>query len=658
MAQKAHEKTLFHLVPLNPEAEDALQHPDNRRFVSSSPIAGKPALEVGFHIPPFSRGHVITRLGRNTDLILRNSFSAVHVAFEIHPETFVVMLSVRTKRVSSVTVAPVMDETGNQIEPQSITGDCAIIYGQLYDITIASYIFRLTWRYPDASKSLESLKELATSGYRDSMSRLKDVRSRDLSLLEPSTPASWYMTRLQSAKAPLVVEADANMRILIGKGAYGKVYKTVDRMTGNFFAVKVVNLKAPEIINIELSRAALHKEIKILEALSHVCSIPFHLLNLLETTYLTGALDQENIIECLGTKDFDTDCPLIFMPKRPGSLESLVAAEDASDELCEQVLREMLSALDYLAFRKICHRDVKPQNILYDVVDQGRYRFQLSDFGMANDFRFAKTICGTPLYLAPEIRARQPQTPKIDVWSLFATIAVIHPRIAFPPKDIRSEDEIPHAIHAAAASIPPLMPMARINPTHRASAAQMLIALFNGQGLTTPRSSIPEISPEYPEPALEMVRPEPTFPQLVEYCRRDRQTRRPSRPTARHGVLPNRIPEYQPREQPVQRVPAPRDRVAKPLSPRVALPQRQPQQAEPLPKQQLPQRRPGNKPSPKFRDHEPEKKFPHKEEQKPTQERLPGVVKEVVQDSVLTPRLPGMFPELDAQTVSQEAPKA
>lgn len=66
------------------------------------------------------------------------------------------------------------------------------------------------------------------------------------------------------------MEADITARTYISEGAYGKVYKTVDQMTGNFFAVKVINLRNPDIVNIELARAALHKEIKILEAVSHV----------------------------------------------------------------------------------------------------------------------------------------------------------------------------------------------------------------------------------------------------------------------------------------------------------------------------------------------------------------------------------------------------
>lgn len=267
MDRKPTDKVLFHLVPANEAAEEALRHPDNRRFVSLSSSKNKPGLEIGFHVPPFSRGHVIARLGRNTDLILRESYSAVHVAFEIHPETLVVMLSVRTKQASSVTVAT-LEEEGVDNDP--ISGDCAIIYGERYRIGIASYVFNLTWRDLGDSDPAAALKGLTMKGYEDSMVRLKDVRSRDRSLLETSTPNSWYMTRLQSSKAPLVREVDL-ARLLIGQGAFGKVYKTIDAATGNYFAVKVVDLASQGgTVGIELARAALHKEMKIMERVSHV----------------------------------------------------------------------------------------------------------------------------------------------------------------------------------------------------------------------------------------------------------------------------------------------------------------------------------------------------------------------------------------------------
>ncbi|KAI1335059.1 hypothetical protein F5Y15DRAFT_420293 [Xylariaceae sp. FL0016] len=206
------------------------------------------------------------------------------MAFEIHPETLVVMLIVRTKSPSTVTASAV-DE--NEY-PQETSGDCAILYGQAYKIKIASYVFRLAWNSSEPTNTVQYLKDTATSDYQDALHRLKDVRSRDHSVLGPESAQSYYMTRIRSSKAPLV------------------------------------------------------KEIKE---------------------------KRDNIIECLGAKDFATDEPLIFMPFRQGHLRSLFEEGKCNRTIYTQVLRQMLSALDYLAFENYCHRDVKPVNILYYITE-------------------------------------------------------------------------------------------------------------------------------------------------------------------------------------------------------------------------------------------------------------------------------------------------
>ncbi|KAI1273292.1 hypothetical protein F5Y07DRAFT_260563 [Xylaria sp. FL0933] len=108
------------------------------------------------------------------------------------------LLSVRTKRVSSVGIARIEDKKNGQV----ISGDCAILYGQDYSITIASYEYELVQRPTEGPDEVQSLKDLTTRGYEDAMQRLKDVRSRDLSIPESSTAKSWYITRLKSVKAP------------------------------------------------------------------------------------------------------------------------------------------------------------------------------------------------------------------------------------------------------------------------------------------------------------------------------------------------------------------------------------------------------------------------------------------------------------------------
>ena len=78
---------------------------------------------------------------------------------------------------------------------------------------------------------------------------------------------------------------------------------------------------------------------------------------------------------------------------------------------------EIVCALEYLHSCKIIHRDLKPENVLLDA--KGHVR--LTDFGLATvesgDCQ-AKTICGTDLYMAPEMLGGNGYGRAVDWWSL------------------------------------------------------------------------------------------------------------------------------------------------------------------------------------------------------------------------------------------------
>lgn len=63
------------------------------------------------------------------------------------------------------------------------------------------------------------------------------------------------------------------------------------------------------------------------------------------------------------------------------------------------------------------HRDLKPENILI----HGNI-FKLADFGfsttISNHQNLLKSVCGTPLYMSPQILMRENYTSKSDIWSL------------------------------------------------------------------------------------------------------------------------------------------------------------------------------------------------------------------------------------------------
>eukprot|EP00966_Prymnesium_polylepis_P092186 2134407-Prymnesium_polylepis.1 len=66
--------------------------------------------------------------------------------------------------------------------------------------------------------------------------------------------------------------------------------------------------------------------------------------------------------------------------------------------------------------RKVLHRDIKSQNIF---LTQGRKVVKLGDFGIAHALNstveLARTACGTPYYMSPEICDNKPYNAKSDV---------------------------------------------------------------------------------------------------------------------------------------------------------------------------------------------------------------------------------------------------
>jgi serine/threonine protein kinase len=70
--------------------------------------------------------------------------------------------------------------------------------------------------------------------------------------------------------------------------------------------------------------------------------------------------------------------------------------------------------LKYLTKRRICHRDIKPRNIM---IGTDGY-LKLLDFGCAKKIKFfSKTIVGTPNYISPEVLKGIEYSFSCDYWS-------------------------------------------------------------------------------------------------------------------------------------------------------------------------------------------------------------------------------------------------
>ena len=81
-----------------------------------------------------------------------------------------------------------------------------------------------------------------------------------------------------------------------------------------------------------------------------------------------------------------------------------------TDENIKKIYIQIVEGLLYLKNKNIYHHDIKPHNIL--IKDN---RVKIADFGFANNFNF---ICGSPIYMAPELFKLKKFSKKSDIWSL------------------------------------------------------------------------------------------------------------------------------------------------------------------------------------------------------------------------------------------------
>ena len=85
-----------------------------------------------------------------------------------------------------------------------------------------------------------------------------------------------------------------------------------------------------------------------------------------------------------------------------------------------KIMKKIFLAVKYLHENGICHRDLKPQNFLFEDENEDS-EIKLIDFGLSNIYDNSnnemKTIVGTNIFMAPEVFQGK-YNYKCDTWSL------------------------------------------------------------------------------------------------------------------------------------------------------------------------------------------------------------------------------------------------
>ncbi len=191
---------------------------------------------------------------------------------------------------------------------------------------------------------------------------------------------------------------------LIGKGSYGRVYLGINLTTGDFLAVKQVevNQKAAGQDKDKMKEmvSALDQEIDTMQHLEH-----------------------PNIVQYLGCERKEYSISIFLEYISGGSVGSCLRKHGKFEEnVVSSLTRQTLAGLAYLHHEGVLHRDLKADNILLDV--DGTCK--ISDFGISkktdniygNDA--TNSMQGSVFWMAPEVIRSHGQgySAKVDIWSL------------------------------------------------------------------------------------------------------------------------------------------------------------------------------------------------------------------------------------------------
>lgn len=197
----------------------------------------------------------------------------------------------------------------------------------------------------------------------------------------------------------------------IGKGNFSEVHIGVHRESGDRVAIKVVDTMKTEQFSKKSRSVALNidSEMEVLRSLNHA-----------------------NIIKFYAMYRNQTNVHLVIEYMDGGDLLNRILEKGCYSEADGKlVFSQICAGLAYLHSKDICHRDLKPDNVLLTADGTAK----ISDFGLArhansqleNNFR---TYCGTPHYFAPEMFKLQKQQvdgygKAVDVWSLGVILYII-----------------------------------------------------------------------------------------------------------------------------------------------------------------------------------------------------------------------------------------
>ena len=182
----------------------------------------------------------------------------------------------------------------------------------------------------------------------------------------------------------------------LGVGSFGRVILVQHNKTQAQYAIKAIDKR--NTTNIQ-EKPYFRREIEIMYRIHH-----------------------PNVVKLFGHFEDNTYCYFIMEYIQGGNIYSYVpknGIRKISTQQVASIIKDVISATYFLhnMIPPIIHRDIKPENVLLGSGMQAK----LTDFGWSNYMQGEykrTTVCGTPIYLAPEMISNSGHDEKVDIWCI------------------------------------------------------------------------------------------------------------------------------------------------------------------------------------------------------------------------------------------------
>jgi len=221
-----------------------------------------------------------------------------------------------------------------------------------------------------------------------------DVLSRTLYARNAKERKLWLAWLREESKHENIYD-EYDIKDKVGEGRFAEVYKCTHKKSGRDYAVKVIDKTKID----DADKEGLRAEIAILRLASH----PF-------------IVSMKKVYE---TKEY---IYIVMEWHEHGDLfKTIVTAKFFTEDVSRHIIQQLCSAIRYCHLRGIVHKDIKPENILVEKLDDPYFRIYVTDFGLsqfAKPSEELKDAAGSVAYMAPEMIDSDTFTQSVDVWGI------------------------------------------------------------------------------------------------------------------------------------------------------------------------------------------------------------------------------------------------